>query len=112
MLNAYATKEGEKRTYLRGARFVKERNEYYPIPQEAIDNAYLSGKPTLVQNPAYKEEKKEEGGKGGKGEGSTFHGWLLNPFFFPSFFLFQTTGQYFQLICQKTTQRYGNYITI
>jgi hypothetical protein len=54
VLNAYTTSEGNKRTYLRGARFVKGRNEYFPVPQEAIDNSSIAGKPTLTQNPAYK----------------------------------------------------------
>lgn len=54
VLNTYVTKEAEKRTYKRGARFVKGRNEYYPVPQQAIDNAFKNGQPTLVQNPAYK----------------------------------------------------------
>lgn len=54
VLNTYVAAEGNKRAYLKGARFTKGKNEYYPIPQEAIDNAYKAGSPTLVQNPAYK----------------------------------------------------------
>jgi len=54
VLNTYVTKEGDKRTYLKGARFTKGKHEYYPVPQEAIDNAFKGGQPTLVQNPAYK----------------------------------------------------------
>ena len=54
VLNAYVTTEGNKRTYLKGARFVKGKHEYYPVPQEAIDNAFVGGKATLTQNPAYK----------------------------------------------------------
>ncbi|GAB3642258.1 RagB/SusD family nutrient uptake outer membrane protein [Spirosoma arcticum] len=53
-LNAYIAKEGEKRAYKKGSRFVKGKNEYFPVPQEAIDNAFKSGAPTLIQNPAYK----------------------------------------------------------
>lgn len=53
-LNAYVAKEGEKRAYKKGSRFVKGKNEYFPVPQEAIDNAFKSGAPTLIQNPAYK----------------------------------------------------------
>ncbi|ADB37955.1 RagB/SusD family nutrient uptake outer membrane protein [Spirosoma linguale] len=54
VLNAYTATEGNKRTYLKGARFAKGKNEYFPIPQEAIDNSSIAGKPTLTQNPAYK----------------------------------------------------------
>ena len=54
VLNAYIAKEGEKRTYKKGSRFVKGKNEYFPVPQEAIDNAFKGGAPTLIQNPAYK----------------------------------------------------------
>ncbi|MBO0934235.1 RagB/SusD family nutrient uptake outer membrane protein [Fibrella aquatilis] len=53
-LNAYLAKESLKRTYLKVGTFTKGKNEYYPIPQTAIDNAYKAGAPTLVQNPAYK----------------------------------------------------------
>ena len=54
VLNAYVAKEGEKRTYKKGSRFQKGKHEYFPLPQEAIDNAFKAGVPTLVQNPAYK----------------------------------------------------------
>ena len=54
VLNAYIAKEGEKRTYKKGSRFVKGKNEYFPVPQEAIDNAFKGGAPTLIQNPTYK----------------------------------------------------------
>jgi hypothetical protein len=53
-LNAYLAKEGEKRTYLRAGRFTKGKNEYFPVPQQAIDNAFKNGAATLIQNPAYK----------------------------------------------------------
>ena len=53
-LNAYLAKESLKRTYLKVGTFTKGKNEYYPVPQTAIDNAYKAGAPTLVQNPAYK----------------------------------------------------------
>jgi starch-binding outer membrane protein, SusD/RagB family len=54
VLNAYTAVEGNKRTYLKGVRFTKGKNEYYPVPQEAIDNSSKAGVPTLTQNPAYK----------------------------------------------------------
>ncbi len=50
-LSAYLTKEGEKRTYLKLGRFTKGKNEYFPVPQTAIDNAFRAGQPTLVYNP-------------------------------------------------------------
>jgi starch-binding outer membrane protein, SusD/RagB family len=54
VLNAYTAVEGKKRTYLNGVKFTKGKNEYFPVPQEAIDNSAKAGTPTLVQNPAYK----------------------------------------------------------
>ena len=53
-LNTYIAKEGEKRAYKKGSVFVKGKHEYYPVPQQAIDNAFKAGAPTLIQNPAYK----------------------------------------------------------
>lgn len=52
-LNKYTAVEGNKRTYLKEAVFTKGKNEFYPIPQEAIDRSSKEGKPTLVQDPAY-----------------------------------------------------------
>ena len=54
VLNKYTAVEGNKRTYLKGVTFTKGKNEFYPIPQEAIDRSALNGVPTLVQDPAYK----------------------------------------------------------
>ena len=53
-LNKFTAVEGKKRTYLAGATFTKGKNEYYPVPQEAIDRSVVAGKATLVQDPAYK----------------------------------------------------------
>ncbi|MNR52895.1 SusD family protein [compost metagenome] len=53
-LNAYATVEANKRVYKKGAVFTKGKNEFFPIPQEAIDRSYQQGKATLAQDPAYK----------------------------------------------------------
>ncbi|MDR2912320.1 MAG: RagB/SusD family nutrient uptake outer membrane protein [Alistipes sp.] len=51
-LNAYIARESEKIEYLRGAVFdVNDR--YRPIPLTQIDNSYIEGVPTLVQNPGY-----------------------------------------------------------
>ncbi|MGF7217172.1 hypothetical protein GGR92_003345 [Spirosoma lacussanchae] len=52
-LNAYLTTERTKRTYLTGATFVKNRNEFFPIPFEEILNSNLNGRPTLTQNQGY-----------------------------------------------------------
>ena len=54
VLNKYTAVEGNKRTYLNGITFTKGKNEFYPIPQEAIDRSSINGTPTLVQDPAYK----------------------------------------------------------
>jgi tetratricopeptide (TPR) repeat protein len=35
-------------------KFIKGKNEYYPIPQRQIDLSTVNGKPTLTQNPNYK----------------------------------------------------------
>ncbi|NNF18154.1 MAG: RagB/SusD family nutrient uptake outer membrane protein [Flavobacteriaceae bacterium] len=53
VLNAYLASEAEHRTYLEGKSFTPNKNEYYPIPIEAIDRSYLNGEPTLTQDPAY-----------------------------------------------------------
>ncbi|RIV27223.1 RagB/SusD family nutrient uptake outer membrane protein [Fibrisoma montanum] len=52
-LNAYLTKERTQRTYLSGATFTKNRNEFYPIPFEEILNSAINGQPTLRQNQGY-----------------------------------------------------------
>lgn len=54
VLNKYVAVEGTKRTYKKGSVFTKGKNEFYPIPQEAIDRSSVNGTPTLVQDPAYK----------------------------------------------------------
>ena len=53
-LNKYNSVEQNKRVYKKGAVFTKNKNEYFPIPQEAIDRSYKEGAATLVQDPAYK----------------------------------------------------------
>lgn len=53
VLNAYIAKEKTIRTYLTGAAFTRNRNEYYPIPEIEIINSTLNGKKTLTQNPGY-----------------------------------------------------------
>ena len=53
-LNAYNKVEATKRTYKQGAVFTKGKNEFFPIPQEAIDRSYKVGVPTLTQDPSYK----------------------------------------------------------
>jgi hypothetical protein len=38
---------------LSGKSFTKNKNEYFPIPLEAIDRSLKEGKPTLAQDPNY-----------------------------------------------------------
>ena len=53
-LNAYLTKEGTRRVEaLGGAKFVKGKHEYLPIPAYAITQSIKDGAPTLKQNPGY-----------------------------------------------------------
>jgi hypothetical protein len=53
VLNAYLATERTKRVYLAGKSFVKNKNEFFPIPLEAIDRSLKDGKPTLTQDPNY-----------------------------------------------------------
>ena len=53
VLNRYLDVEKTKRVYLAGRNFVKNKNEFYPIPLEAIDRSLKDGQPTLSQDPAY-----------------------------------------------------------
>jgi hypothetical protein len=52
-LNEYLRVESTKRQYLQGARFIKGRDEYKPIPFDEIVNSAVNGQPTLQQNPGY-----------------------------------------------------------
>lgn len=49
----YFEAEGKKRLFLSTAQFVKNKNEYFPIPQRAIDLSWKNGSPSLQQNPGY-----------------------------------------------------------
>lgn len=53
VLNKYLTSEGRYRIYLAGKSFTSPKNQYYPIPQQAIDRSYSEGEPTLTQDPNY-----------------------------------------------------------
>lgn len=55
VLNTYLTAEStsNKRVYLAGKSFTKNKNEFFPIPLEAIDRSLKDGKPTLTQDPNY-----------------------------------------------------------
>jgi GH15 family glucan-1,4-alpha-glucosidase len=53
VLNAYLQSEKEHRQYLAGKTFTENKNEFYPIPIQAIDRSYKDGVPTLTQDPAY-----------------------------------------------------------
>ena len=52
-LNAYIASESQHRSYLNGRTFTKGKNEYFPIPSQAIDRSFVEGTPTLTQDPAY-----------------------------------------------------------
>lgn len=53
-INAYLQKEQRLRSYLKGASFKKNKNEYFPIPQSEIDKrAGSDGVTKLKQNPGY-----------------------------------------------------------
>ena len=53
VLNAYIQSESEHRSYLVGKSFTAGKNEFFPVPIEAIDRSSLEGVPTLTQDPAY-----------------------------------------------------------
>ena len=53
VLNDYLASEGRYRIYLSGKSFTSPKNQYYPIPQQAIDRSYSEGEPTLTQDPNY-----------------------------------------------------------
>ncbi|WP_345209550.1 RagB/SusD family nutrient uptake outer membrane protein [Mucilaginibacter gynuensis] len=52
-LNAYFTYQGKLTNDVRGGRFTKNKNEYYPIPQRQIDLSAAGGAAKLKQNPGY-----------------------------------------------------------
>ncbi len=53
-LNDYFQYQGQLTTDVRGGKFIKGKNEYYPIPQAQIDlSLNNAGEPTLTQNPGY-----------------------------------------------------------
>jgi hypothetical protein len=53
VLTAYLASEKNDRQYLNGKTFTANKNEYYPIPIQAIDRSFKEGVPTLTQDPAY-----------------------------------------------------------
>lgn len=57
VLNAYITHEtsipGYNFLYMNGAKFIKGKNEIYPIPQRQIDLSMQDGTATLKQNPNF-----------------------------------------------------------
>jgi hypothetical protein len=52
-INEYLRVEQTRRTYLRGATFVKGKHEYFPIPNQEILNSAKDGVATLKQNPGF-----------------------------------------------------------
>ena len=53
VLNKYLLSEGRYRVYLSGKSFTSPKNQYYPIPQQAIDRSFVEGAATLTQDPNY-----------------------------------------------------------
>lgn len=53
VLNDYLTRESRYRIYLQGKSFTSPKNQYYPIPQQAIDRSFVEGEATLTQDPNY-----------------------------------------------------------
>ena len=52
-LNNYINFESSVTPDVRGGKFVKGVNEYFPIPQRQIDLSTKSGVSSLTQNPGY-----------------------------------------------------------
>lgn len=53
VINTYLETEATRRTYLRGAKFVKGKHEYFPLPFQEILNSAKDGTPTLKQNTGF-----------------------------------------------------------
>ena len=53
VLNPYYQREQAFRPLKKGATFVKGKNEYFPIPQNELDNMNADGTKRLTQNPGY-----------------------------------------------------------
>lgn len=53
VLNDYLSRESQYRIYLQGNSFTSPKNEYYPIPDEAINRSFVDGAATLTQDPNY-----------------------------------------------------------
>ena len=53
VLDAYIESEKRYRVYLQGKSFTSPKNQYYPIPQQAIDRSFVEGAATLTQDPNY-----------------------------------------------------------
>ncbi|WP_159470297.1 RagB/SusD family nutrient uptake outer membrane protein [Dyadobacter sp. 3J3] len=52
-LNAYVSFESKITPDVSGGKFIKSRNEYFPIPQTQIDLSTRNGVSSLKQNPGY-----------------------------------------------------------
>ena len=52
-LNDYLSRESKYRIYLQGVSFSSPKNQYYPVPQQAIDRSFVEGSATLTQDPNY-----------------------------------------------------------
>jgi hypothetical protein len=52
-LNAYVAYQSTITNDVKNGKFLKGKNEYYPIPQREIDLSVKGGSPVLKQNPGY-----------------------------------------------------------
>ena len=52
-INEYLSRESRYRIYLQGKSFTSPKNEYYPVPQRAIDRSFVEGSASLTQDPNY-----------------------------------------------------------
>jgi hypothetical protein len=52
-LNAYIAYQSTLTNDVKGGKFLKGKNEYYPIPLTEIDLSAKGGTPVLKQNPGY-----------------------------------------------------------
>jgi hypothetical protein len=53
VINAYIAREKARRPLKANGNFVAGKNEYFPIPQNTIDNINSDGKVRVKQNPGY-----------------------------------------------------------
>jgi hypothetical protein len=52
-LNTFVEEEKGRQSYFTGVSYKSPKNDYMPIPEEAIRKSIKDGKPTLIQNPGH-----------------------------------------------------------